>query len=354
MFADNALKVLQHKDLRQDGSAEKPKRGGAKAARDRFKYKIRASPKQTASPGLSSVMNRVLKLNTPSMKTSSAKRKPGAKAKAASPAANKPHYLGEDEDNLLWELRKNDPGLMKDRYSLPTGKLRGARLGFSGDVVSNHSILLELERRGATTVLTESEEQEAVDAALRDLFLHNVQHLHDVVTETQCSLQILGSAHVHQHNTFASVLSTILTLLKRCSKAFQESELPANTGHDVADYELGTCSNKTQTMRRITALAMSLSWEAKQHQELLEELERKADRSVPFLRRADWAAAHSLYYALEEASAILRGRKAVYMTSEEAQQDAKEQDVRDTVLRAEATATTAQRLSGLSRRFSCV
>eukprot|EP00961_Rhodomonas_salina_P067026 899789-Rhodomonas_salina.7 len=34
----------------------------------------------------------------------------------------------------------------------------------------------------SAAVLTESEEQEAVDAALRDLFLHNVQHLHDVVT----------------------------------------------------------------------------------------------------------------------------------------------------------------------------
>jgi hypothetical protein len=53
--------------------------------------------------------------------------------------------------------------------------------GFRGDVVSNHSILIELESRGNLRVLTDREEQEKFDEALKVLFKSNVESLYSTI-----------------------------------------------------------------------------------------------------------------------------------------------------------------------------
>mmetsp|Transcript_25379 Transcript_25379/g.39796 ORF Transcript_25379/g.39796 Transcript_25379/m.39796 type:complete len:493 (+) Transcript_25379:157-1635(+) len=254
-------------------------------------------------------------------------------------------YFGEEEDNLLWQLRVNDESVNPKKFGQGTGRVRGNRLGFKGDIVSKHSVLAQFERLGPKSAETWSifnnrAEQERMEGLLLDLHRKNIEAMNELVWQMQGNLPALSTANRHQTVAFEELVRKIHSLLFQCIQALEDHEIHKDDNEMELDDEISVTQGSCAAMKRIRLLLMELGPKCDHHAAQVEALSNTTEHHCPFLRRANYTAAQELAQQLMEGNQVISGRKAVHEGSEEGQKLAKQREI-DLLVEGEEQASNA-------------
>lgn len=136
-------------------------------------------------------------------------------------------YFGDEENDPQWRLRTGGFGARNANAFVPCeGRVRGARLGFPGDIVSDFSKIaaMEVQMGGAKW---EEWELECEEQNLWNTVRGNIEALDALVMASQRYHVVLDSLDIHQGSEFERMLERCRLLVVKCTDALRDEAAPS-------------------------------------------------------------------------------------------------------------------------------